>query len=31
LGPVNAQNPKLTVEFSEHLLLEATKMPERNH
>ena len=30
LGPVDAQNAKLNVDFSEHLLLEATKMPERN-
>jgi alpha-galactosidase len=30
LGPVDAQNAKLGVDFSEHLLLEATKMPERN-
>jgi len=29
LGQVDAQNAKLNVEFSEHLLLEATKMPER--
>jgi alpha-galactosidase len=30
LGSVDAQNAKLDVEFSEHLLLETTKMPERN-
>ncbi len=30
LGSVNASNAKLNVEFSEHLLLETTKVPERN-
>jgi alpha-galactosidase len=30
LGPVDSQNAKLNVEFSEHLLLEATKMRERH-
>ena len=30
LGSVNAPNAKLDVEFSEHLLLETNKTPERN-
>jgi hypothetical protein len=30
LGPVDSQNAKLKVEFSEHLLLEVTKMRERH-
>jgi len=29
LGSVNAQSPKLHVEFSEHLLLEVNKLPEK--